>query len=184
MPAPVLAGLPCVRNSYQQVLTGMQDVLNEVIEHLGLSDFLEVTQKATPTTAFEAGDRHVGVRRGRFASKPSEWPPSKMWTVPLGANDGMQVMYTQQWLQGAATRTPLCGFDEACVVEQVEQAGAAHVAAGVTGDSSTVATPSATDSAVVEQAETVAGGVAEKGWPGKGRTPPVKGSEGGDCKFM
>jgi hypothetical protein len=128
------------RIGYQRMYTCAQDVLNEVIAHLGLSEFLEITQKATPTTAFEAGDKHVGVRRGRFASKPTEWPPSKMWTVPLGANDVMQVMYSQQWLHSDTAREPPRSFDKGCIAEQGEPASVADVAARAKGDSDAVTT--------------------------------------------
>jgi hypothetical protein len=75
----------------------LQAVLNEVITHLGLSDYLEVTKKATPAYAFKSGNKSAGVRRGRYAEKSSEWPAPKVWTAQLGAKDCVQVVYTQRW---------------------------------------------------------------------------------------
>jgi hypothetical protein len=91
-------------------LQRVQAVLNEVLDHLGLADFLEVTEKATPSHAYQQGSKSVGVRRGRYAEKHAEWPAPKVWTAQLGAQDCLQVVYTQRWQDDAVATLRATGL--------------------------------------------------------------------------
>lgn len=116
----------------------LQAVLNEVIEHLGLADFLEVVDRASPGGAFAGGDKHAGVRRGRYAEKPSEWPAPKAWTAQLGAHDTLQVVYAQRALPPPGTAAVLPPTDQAERAEnapavQADNAGHLPSAEGASG---------------------------------------------------
>lgn len=146
-------------------------MLSELISHLGLSDFLEVTEKSKPSAAFDAGDKHAGFRRGRYAAKPSEWPAGKMWTVPLGALDCVQVSYTQRLPDPPGSGTMPEGAD-------AEQVAAAEPAAPATGEDAAQPVPCR-----------VGGDAGADALPGPSGPLPagfLAGSEvkDGDCKFM
>jgi hypothetical protein len=72
----------------------LQVVLSEVIQHLGLSDCLEVQAKTNHVPASSMERR--GIREGRFACKESEWPACKDWNLNLGALDSLRISYNRR----------------------------------------------------------------------------------------
>lgn len=71
----------------------VQVALSQIMEHLGLDSFLEVSVKSQPDEEFKKGNFSVAMLKERYATEGGEVPPPKSWCLTLGALDSLQVSY-------------------------------------------------------------------------------------------
>jgi len=70
---------------------GLQDILEGVLQHLGMSSELQVVQKES------AADEPAAKKStSRYSNDALQWPESTVWTRCLGALDCLQVRYMQR----------------------------------------------------------------------------------------
>lgn len=102
----------------------------QLIQHLGMEDFLEVTAKAQPNEQFKRGNMGIAMLQDRYATEGRAVPPERSWCMTLGALDSLQVSYqprpSDAQLKAPCMPFQCCGVDEAvkehlarCTVQDV-----------------------------------------------------------------
>lgn len=110
--------LACITSiSYE---LGLQATLSQIIEHLGLDSFLEVSVKAQPDAKFKQGDKDISLLWDRYATASEAVPPEKNWCMTLGSLDSLQVSY-QPRPSNAQMRSPCFPFESSGVREALAE---------------------------------------------------------------
>jgi hypothetical protein len=71
----------------------LQATISEIVQHLGMEEFLEVSVKATPEEKFKQGALQLAMLAGRYATEHNPVLPARSWCMTLGAFDSLQVTY-------------------------------------------------------------------------------------------
>lgn len=98
----------------------LQATLSQIIQHLGLESFLEVTVKFKPDEQFKQGNMEVAMLHHRYSTEGVDVPPQQSWCMTLGGLDSLQVNY-QPRASDAQLKCPCIPFECSGVDEAVKE---------------------------------------------------------------